>query len=131
MYTKILVGIYCILYNLDYLVLMYTDLLFPMDTEDVLVHLQQVAPHWWEIGRELGIPEEVLRRISDEKRGYPLECNKLMVREWLSSLYLRPCWYFLIKALEKLRMETTAEWIENAISMHLIFFFWNATFTLI
>ena len=94
-----------------------TDLLFPLDPEDVLAHLLQVAPHWWEIGRELGIPEDVLRKTNEEKKGDILECSRLMVREWLSSPHLRPCWYFLIKALERLRMETAAEWIENDFSM--------------
>ena len=95
------------------------DLLFPLDPEDVLAYLQQVAPHWWEIGRELGIPEDVLRRINEGKKGDIFECNRLVVREWLSSSHLRPCWYFLIKALERLKMETAAQWIEKDFSMHL------------
>ena len=79
----------------------------------MLAYLNPAAVRWYEIGIKLGILPSVMERIKQDYQIDATKCLKVMVCEWLKSPQLRPCWYYLVKVLEKLGLEAIAEFICN------------------
>jgi len=67
--------------------------------------LEPAATQWQRLGRALGIQESVLEQIEYDHPSDLVECSRLMIRGWLNSPYLHPCWYYLVQALHKLEMD--------------------------
>ena len=68
---------------------------------------------WQQLGRELGVQESVLEQIQHNHPNDPVEYSRLMVRGWLNSPHLRPCWYNLVQALCKLTMDHIVKTIQE------------------
>jgi len=83
--------------------------MFPFELKLAQTYLEPAAMQWQRLGRALDIQESVLERIEHDHPSDPAECSRLMIREWLNSPHLHPCWYYLVQALHKLEMDYIAE----------------------
>ncbi len=101
----------CFLWVSTSYISLLVDVLFPFDAEEALTYLQLFGHKWRDIGRALGLPEELLEEI---QRGNRVEQLGALIHGWVKLYRLYPCWGNLVKVLQHLQLEQTASRIISA-----------------
>jgi len=71
--------------------------------------------HWYTLGLQLGLEEEVLNSIEVELSRKHAKCKRAMFRKWLASTP-SASWNDLIKALDQIGEEETAKKVKEEFS---------------
>lgn len=85
-----------------YSLLFFLDVLFPINAREIELYLEPVCDQWRNLGRELGLPERVLKQFDRSRLPQAL---RGLVKVWLEYFNAQTCcWATLVKALNTLRL---------------------------
>ena len=89
------------------------DSLFPVDFNTVLDLLGNIVRDLYELGRHLGIPQELLDEIEADFPADTRRRRRELVRIWLSNSPNPPCWWYLVQGLQRIYERVLAEKIQR------------------
>ena len=91
------------------------DQLFPLDTSDILCHIEAIVDRWRDLGIYLNMKSYVLNEISANNPRNILACKEQMVSRWMSgdTLATPSCWWMLVKAIERMGHNLVAKRIKK------------------
>lgn len=90
----------------------YADYLDHTDLAKVYRAIHRVCTRWEDLGLELGILYNDIKRIEQEYRGNLEKCLKELLSIWLKRADPKPTWKTLIKALNTVGFGQLAEELE-------------------
>ena len=94
--------------HLQWHLLFFTDLFFPMSLKELTNLLAETSTDWFSLGLQLNLLPGKLREIEHNSPRDVIRCMILMLQEWQRQPNLNPAWCTLVGALRTINKNVIA-----------------------